>query len=60
MKLPEKAVVSSENRLAKFIKAASSKRAIIAVTFIAIMVISGFYIPRIEVVSNQLMFFKDS
>ena len=60
IKLPEKAVVSSENRLAQFIQAASRKRGIIAVAFIAITAISGFYIPRIEVVSNQLMFFKDS
>jgi len=60
IKLPEKAVVSSENRLAQFIQAASRKRAIIVVTFIVIMAISGFYIPRIEVLSNQLMFFKDS
>jgi len=59
MKLPEKAEVSSENRLAQFIQAASRKRVIIAVAFIAITAISGFYIPRIEVVSNQLMFFKD-
>lgn len=59
MKLPEKAVVSSENRLARFILIASKKRAVIAVTFLAITALSIFYIPRIEVISNQLMFFKD-
>ncbi|MFC2068165.1 RND family transporter [Chloroflexota bacterium] len=59
IKLPEKTIVSSENRLGQFIQMASKKRAIIAITFIAVTAISIFYIPSIEVVSNQLMFFKD-
>jgi len=60
IKLPEKVAVSNENRLAQFILAASGKRVIIIVTFTAITAISIFFIPKIEVVSNQLMFFRDS
>ncbi len=59
IKLPEKAAVSSENRLTQFILAAYKKKAIIVAVFVAITAVSVYYIPKIEVVSNQLMFFKD-
>jgi len=59
IKLPAKVAASSENRLTRFILAAYKKKAIIITAFIAIMAVSIYYIPKIEVVSNQLMFFKD-
>ena len=58
--LPQKAAVSSENRLTRIILAAYKKKAIIVTVFLAITLVSIYYIPKIEVVSNQLMFFKDN
>ncbi|MES0328800.1 MAG: efflux RND transporter permease subunit [Dehalococcoidales bacterium] len=58
--LPQKAAISSENRLTRIILAAYKKKAIIVTVFLAITLVSIYYIPKIEVVSNQLMFFKDN
>lgn len=59
VKLPPKPPAARESRLAGLVLAASRHRFQIVVGFLAIMVISAFYIPRLEVVSNQLMFFKE-
>ena len=58
MKLPPRPPHTQESRLAKFILTASKHRAMIVVIFLAIVVVSALNIPRLEVVSNQLMFFK--
>lgn len=59
IKLPPKPSQVKESRLAKLVLEATKHRALIAVVFLAIVVVSAFYIPRLEVVSNQLMFFKE-
>lgn len=59
IKLPPKPPQSQENRLAMFVQEASRHRAVVAAVFLAIVAISAFYIPRLDVVSNQLMFFKE-
>ncbi|MFC1908359.1 RND family transporter [Chloroflexota bacterium] len=48
-----------ESRLAKLILAASRNRVPIIAVFLVIVAISIFNIPRLDVVSNQLMFFKE-
>jgi len=48
----------SESRLPRLILAASRHRRSIVVGFLVIVAISAFNIPRLDVVSNQLMFFK--
>jgi predicted RND superfamily exporter protein len=59
MKLPPNPAPVQESRLARFVLEASKRRAVIAGVFLAVVVISAFSIPRLEVVSNQLMFFKE-
>ncbi len=58
MKLPSK-VPQPRESLVQFIQAASRRRALVIGGFLVIIGISAFYIPRLEVVSNQLMFFKE-
>jgi len=59
IKLPAKQPQVQESRLARLVLAASRHRTRIAVAFLAIVAVSAFYIPKLEVVSNQLMFFKE-
>jgi len=59
IKLPPKQPQVQESRLARLVLEGSKHRAPIAVVFLAIVVVSAFYIPRLEVVSDQLMFFKE-
>ncbi|MFC2011200.1 RND family transporter, partial [Chloroflexota bacterium] len=59
VKLPSKPPPSQESSLNKFILAASKRKGLITVSFVAIIVISVLYIPSLEVVSNQVMFFKE-
>jgi len=49
-----------ESRLAELVLKASKKRGIIIAVFLAVVCISTFYIPKLEVVSNQLMFFREN
>ncbi|GAH34547.1 unnamed protein product, partial [marine sediment metagenome] len=49
----------SESRLPRLVLAASRHRRSIVVSFLVIVAISAFNIPRLDVVSNQLMFFKE-
>ncbi|MFC1981520.1 RND family transporter [Chloroflexota bacterium] len=59
VKLPSKPPPARENTLSKFILAASRRKAPILISFTAIIAVSIFYIPGLEVVSNQVMFFKE-
>lgn len=59
IKLPTNPPPSRENTLSKFILAASRRKALILVGFTTIIAVSAFYIPGLEVVSNQVMFFKE-
>jgi hypothetical protein len=49
---------ATSSGLAKFVLESSRHRARVIVPFIVIVAVSAFYIPRLEVVSDQLMFFK--
>ena len=59
IKLPPKPPQARENRLVGVVLGASKHRTPIAVVFLAMVAISAFYIPRLDVVSNQLMFFRE-
>jgi len=59
IKLPSETSPARESSLSKFILVASRHKVLILVSFMAIIIISAFYIPRLDVVSNQLMFFKE-
>ena len=59
IKLPPIPPQAQESRLITLVLSASRHRTRIAVGFLAIVAVSAFYIPRLEVVSNQLMFFKE-
>jgi len=59
IKLPSKPPPAHESSLSKFILVASKRKALITVSFVTIIAISLFYIPSLEVVSNQVMFFRE-
>jgi len=59
MELPETHPQVQESSLARLVLAVSRHRALIVVSFLVIVLVSAFYIPRLEVVSNQLMFFRE-
>ena len=59
MKLPPKPRQTGESRLTGLVLAASRHRTLIVVVFLAIVIVSAVYIPKLDVVSNQLMFFKE-
>jgi predicted RND superfamily exporter protein len=58
MKLPPRAAQTGGGRLVRFITAASKRRVPVMLVFAAIVCVSAVYIPRLEVVSDTLMFFK--
>ncbi|MFC1988322.1 RND family transporter [Chloroflexota bacterium] len=59
VKLPPTPPPARESSLSRLILAASKRKGMVLTGFIAIVVFSAFYIPQLEVVSNQLMFFKE-
>ena len=59
IKLPTQLPQTQESHLTRLVLAASRRRALIVVVFLAIVLVSAFNIPRLDVVSNQLMFFKE-
>ncbi|MFC1991530.1 RND family transporter [Chloroflexota bacterium] len=60
VKLPSELPSARESNFSRLILATSRRKGLILVSFMAIAVISLFSIPRLEVVSNQLMFFKEN
>ena len=60
IELPVKPAQVRESRLVGLVLEASRHRAVVAVVFVGIVAISAFFIPRLDVVSNQLMFFRDN
>ncbi|MFC1954758.1 RND family transporter [Chloroflexota bacterium] len=60
IKLPSELPASGESNLSRFILTASKRKGLILAGLLAIILISLFTIPRLEVVSDQLMFFKES
>jgi len=59
IKLPPKPLKTQESRLTRFALEGTKHRVPIIMGFLVIVVISAVYIPKLEVVSNQLMFFKE-
>ncbi len=59
IKLPTQLPQTQESHLTRLVLAASRRRALIVVVFLVIVAISAFNIPRLDVISNQLMFFKE-
>ncbi|MBA7603557.1 hypothetical protein ES703_10670 [subsurface metagenome] len=59
IKLPAQPPQTRESRLTGLVLAASRHRTLIVVVFLVIVLVSAFNIPRLDVVSNQLMFFKE-
>ena len=59
IKLPPKPPQVQESRLTRLVLEGAKHRALIVVAFLAIVSVSAFNIPRLEVVSDQLMFFKE-
>ena len=60
VELPPKPQRTQRSRLTECILAAQKHRTPIIVAFLVIVAVSAYQIPRIEVVSNQLMFFKEN
>jgi predicted RND superfamily exporter protein len=60
IELPAKLPQASESRLTALVLAVSRHKILIVASFAGIFVLSAFYIPRLNVVSNQLMFFRES
>jgi len=60
VELPAGPPPKEASRLSELVVKASKKRLPIVVVFLAIVIISAFYIPRLDVVSNQLMFFREN
>jgi len=60
IKLPQKPSISSENRLTRYVLAASKQRVIIVIAFVTMSAVAVAYIPGLGVSSNQLMFFKEN
>jgi predicted RND superfamily exporter protein len=58
VKLPVVEPEVKQKRLTKLVLTVSRQRLLITLVFTAVIVISAVFIPRLEVVSNQLMFFK--
>ncbi len=59
MKIPTKTAEIKHSLINQFVLAFSKRRAMIALVFLVVVVLSAVYVPRLEVVSNQLMFFKE-
>jgi predicted RND superfamily exporter protein len=59
IKLPAKVPEVKESRVNRLVLAVSGHRTIIVLVFLVVVVVSAVYVPRLEVVSNQLMFFKE-
>ncbi len=59
VKLPQVEKKKENNRLSRLVTAVSRQRLLITVFFTVIIVVSAVFIPRLEVVSDQLMFFKE-
>lgn len=58
-KLPVQKVAPKESRLNRLVLKASRQRVFVPIVFAALVIISAFYLPRLQVVSDQLMFFKE-
>ena len=58
IKLPPKPGQGRERRLVKLVLTASRQRALVIAVFLSVVGVSVVFIPKLEVVSNQLMFFK--
>jgi predicted RND superfamily exporter protein len=60
MHLKVKTAGHKESRLNGLVLKASRQRVIIPIVFVILVAVTAFYIPGLQVVSDQLMFFKES
>jgi predicted RND superfamily exporter protein len=59
LRLPARPPQAQDGWLNRFVLGASRQRILVPVIFAAIIAVSVTYIPRLQVVSDQLMFFKE-
>ena len=59
IKLPQAKPEVKRERLTQLVLKVSRQRLLIVIVFTAVIVVSAVFIPRLEVVSNQLMFYKE-
>ncbi len=59
LRLPAKTQRPQNGRLNRFVLRASRQRILVPIIFAAVVAVSAIYIPRLQVVSDQLMFFKE-
>jgi len=59
IKLPPKSPSTGESRLTALVLAVSRRKALVVAVFLIIVAVSASLIPKLDVVSNQLMFFKE-
>jgi predicted RND superfamily exporter protein len=59
LKLPARTSQTQSGLLNRFVLKASQQRILVPIIFAAIVIVSAVYIPRLHVVSDQLMFFKE-
>jgi len=60
IKLPAQTPAGQDAWLTNFVLGASRRRLLVPAVFAAIFVVSAVFIPRLEVESNQLTYFKES
>ena len=60
IKLPPKSPSTGEGRLTALVLAVSRRKALVVAVFLIIVAVSASLIPKLDVVSNQLMFFKEN
>jgi predicted RND superfamily exporter protein len=60
IRLPDRAPAGKDTWLTGFVLAASRRRVLVPAIFAAVFVVSACFIPRLEVESNQLTYFKES
>ncbi len=59
LRLPAKPPQAQDGWLNRFVLKASRQRILVPIIFAAVVAVSAVYIPRLHVVSDQLMFFKE-
>jgi len=59
VRLPAVEPEIKKQRLSRLVLAVSRQRLLIVIVFTAVIAVSAVFIPKLEVVSNQLMFFKE-
>jgi len=59
IRLPSELPQAGESRLTGLVLAAARRKVLVVVSCLVLLGVCAFFIPRLDVVSNQLMFFKE-